>query len=56
MSIVAMIAALGLGGVRLGISARDVGEQTVDTYQRLRISLSNSSKNFNPLIRYLSVR
>ena len=37
MSIVAMIAALGLGGVRLGISARDVGEQTVDTYQRLRI-------------------
>ena len=37
MSIVAMIVALGLGGVRLGISARDVGEQTVDTYQRLRI-------------------
>jgi prepilin-type N-terminal cleavage/methylation domain-containing protein len=37
MSIVAIIVALGLGGVRLGISARDVGEQKVETYQRLRI-------------------
>ncbi len=37
MSIVAIIVALGLGGVRLGITARDVGEQKVDTYQRLRI-------------------
>jgi prepilin-type N-terminal cleavage/methylation domain-containing protein len=37
MSIVAIIVALGLGGVRLGISARDVGEKKVDTYQRLRI-------------------
>ena len=37
MSIVAIIVALGLGGVRLGISARDIGEQKVDIYQRLRI-------------------
>jgi len=37
MSIVAIIVALGLGGVRLGIAARDVGEQKVDIYQRLRI-------------------
>ena len=37
MTIIAMMVALGLGGVRLGISARDVGEQKVDTYQRLRI-------------------
>ncbi|MZH02854.1 MAG: type II secretion system protein [Nitrospinae bacterium] len=37
MSIVAIIVALGLGGVRLGVSARDVGEQKVETYQRLRI-------------------
>ena len=37
MSIVAIIVALGLGGVRLGISARDVGEQKVDVYQRLRM-------------------
>ena len=37
MSIVAIIVALGLGGVRLGISARDVGEQKVEIYQRLRI-------------------
>ena len=37
MSIVAIIVALGLGGVRLGVSAREVGEQKVETYQRLRI-------------------
>ena len=37
MSIVAIVVALGLGGVRLGITARDVGEQKVDIYQRLRI-------------------
>ena len=37
LSIVAIIIALGLGGVRLGINARDAGEQKVDTYQRLRI-------------------
>ena len=37
LAIAAIIVALGLGGVRLGISARDVGEQKVDTYQRLRI-------------------
>ena len=33
MSIVAIVVALGLGGVRLGIAARDVGEQKVDIYQ-----------------------
>ena len=37
LSIVAILVALGLGGVRLGISARDVGEQKVDPYQRMRI-------------------
>jgi prepilin-type N-terminal cleavage/methylation domain-containing protein len=37
LAIVGIIIALGLGGIRLGISARDVGEKTVDTYQRLRI-------------------
>jgi prepilin-type N-terminal cleavage/methylation domain-containing protein len=37
LAIVAMIVALALGGVRLGMVARDVGEQKVDTYQRLRI-------------------
>ena len=37
LSIVAIIITLGLGGVRLGITARDVGEQKVETYQRLRI-------------------
>ena len=37
LSIVAIIIALGLGGVRLGITARDVGEHKVDTFQRLRI-------------------
>ncbi len=37
LAIVGIILALGLGGVRLGITARDVGEKQVDTYQRLRI-------------------
>ena len=37
LSIVAIIVALGLGGVRLGILTRDVGEQKVDVYQRLRV-------------------
>jgi len=37
LGIVGIIIALGLGGIRLGISARDVGERKVDTYQRLRI-------------------
>lgn len=37
LAIVGIIIALGLGGIRLGISARDVGEKKVDTYQRLRI-------------------
>ena len=35
--IIAAIAAITLGGVRLGITTRDVGEQKVDSYQRLRI-------------------
>ena len=34
LSIVAIIITLGLGGVRLGITARDVGEQKVETYKR----------------------
>lgn len=37
LAIVGIIIALGLGGVRLGITARDVGVKKVDTYQRLRI-------------------
>lgn len=37
LAIVGIIIALGLGGVRLGIIARDAGEKKVDTYQRLRI-------------------
>jgi prepilin-type N-terminal cleavage/methylation domain-containing protein len=37
LAIVGIIISLGLGGIRLGISARDVGEKKVDTYQRLRI-------------------
>jgi len=37
LTIVGIIIALGLAGVRLGITARDAGEQKVDTYQRLRI-------------------
>ena len=37
LAIVGIIIAIGLGGVRLGVTARDAGEKKVDTYQRLRI-------------------
>ena len=37
LAIVGIIIAIGLGGVRLGVIARDAGEKKVDTYQRLRI-------------------
>ena len=37
LSIVAIIIALGLGGIRLGITARGAGERKVDSYQRIRI-------------------
>ncbi|MEK9629114.1 MAG: prepilin-type N-terminal cleavage/methylation domain-containing protein [Nitrospinota bacterium] len=37
LAIVAIIVAFGLGGVRLGITARDAGEKKADVYQRLRI-------------------
>ncbi len=37
LAIVGIIIAVGLGGIRLGVTARDVGEKKVDTYQRLRI-------------------
>ena len=35
--IIAAIAAISLGGIRLGITARDIGDQKVDSFQRLRI-------------------
>lgn len=35
--IIAIIAAMALGGIRLGITTRDSGEIKVETYQRLRI-------------------
>ena len=54
LSIVAIIIALGLGGVRLGITARDVGEHKVDTFQRLRIITEQlSPKNCSRLILFL---
>jgi len=37
LAIVGIIIALGLGGIRLGVTARDVGEKKANTYQRLRI-------------------
>lgn len=37
LAIVGIIIAVGLGGIRLGMTARDAGEKKVDTYQRLRI-------------------
>ena len=53
LSIVAIIIALGLGGVRLGITARDVGEHKVDTFQRLRIITEQLTQNCSRLILFL---
>lgn len=52
MSIIAVIVAIALGGIRFGISAREIGEQKTDTYQRLRFiaeQISSKTKSFHPL-------
>jgi prepilin-type N-terminal cleavage/methylation domain-containing protein len=49
--IIAAIAGISLGGIRLGITTRDIGDQKVDTLQRLRIigeQLSQKIKSAYP--------
>ncbi len=52
MSIIAVIVGIALGGMKFGISAREIGDQKTDTYQRLRFiaeQLSTKIKSFHPL-------
>jgi len=52
LAIIALIAGLSMGGVRLGISAREVGEERADIYQRLRFigeQISQKIKSTHPL-------
>jgi prepilin-type N-terminal cleavage/methylation domain-containing protein len=52
LAIIALIAGLSMGGVRLGISAREAGEERADIYQRLRFigeQISQKIKSTHPL-------
>lgn len=52
MAIIAVIVGIALGGMRFGISAREIGEQKTDSYQRLRFiaeQISSKLKSFHPL-------
>lgn len=52
ITIIAVIIGISLGGIRLGLSAREIGEQKAETYQRLRFiseQISRSVKSLHPL-------
>ncbi len=52
LAIIALIAGLSMGGVRLGIAAREAGEERADIYQRLRFigeQISQKIKSTHPL-------
>ena len=52
LAIIALIAGLSMGGVRLGISAREIGEERANMYQRLRFigeQISQKIKSTHPL-------
>jgi prepilin-type N-terminal cleavage/methylation domain-containing protein len=52
LAIIALIAGLSMGGIRLGISAREIGEERADMYQRLRFigeQISQKIKSTHPL-------
>jgi prepilin-type N-terminal cleavage/methylation domain-containing protein len=52
LAIIALIAGLSMGGIRLGISAREAGEERADIYQRLRFigeQISQKIKSSHPL-------
>lgn len=52
LAIIALIAGISMGGVRLGISAREIGEERADIYQRLRFigeQISQKIKSTHPL-------
>ncbi|GEM_PF-491779 len=52
LAIIALIAGLSMGGIRLGIAAREAGEERADIYQRLRFigeQISQKIKSTHPL-------
>ncbi|MCH7624148.1 MAG: type II secretion system protein, partial [Nitrospinae bacterium] len=52
MVMVGFILAISLGAIRLGISAQEVGQQKIETFQRLRIigeHLSQKIKSSYPV-------
>ncbi len=52
LAIVGFIVSISLGGIRLGLSARDAGEKKTDTFQRLRVigeMLSQKIKSSYPV-------
>lgn len=52
LAIIALIAGLSMGGIRLGVSAREIGEERADIYQRLRFigeQISQKIKSTHPL-------
>ena len=52
LAIIALIAGLSMGGLRLGISAREAGEERANIYQRLRFigeQISQKIKSAHPL-------
>ncbi|MFQ5671608.1 MAG: type II secretion system protein J [Nitrospinales bacterium] len=52
ITMIAVIIGIALGGMRLGISTRELGEQKADTYQRLRFigeQISQNIKSLHPL-------
>lgn len=52
IALIAVIVGIALGGMKFGISAREIGDQRVEVYQRLRFiseQLSNKIGSFDPL-------
>ncbi|MBI4382621.1 MAG: prepilin-type N-terminal cleavage/methylation domain-containing protein, partial [Nitrospinae bacterium] len=52
IAIIAMIVAIALGGMKFGITAREIGEQRTETFQRLRFigeQISTQIKSLHPL-------
>ncbi|MFQ5717164.1 MAG: prepilin-type N-terminal cleavage/methylation domain-containing protein [Nitrospinales bacterium] len=49
ITIIAVIVGISLGGMRLGLSTREIGEQKAETYQRLRFIGEQISKNVKSL-------
>lgn len=52
MAIIAVIVGIALGGMKFGISAREVGDQKTEIYQRLRFigeQISSKTRSLHPL-------